>query len=185
MSMILFEDRVSTYPNRYTMTDENGNVHSVVLERADEPIKPGTPLNAETFNAIISDFNKEVNPPEMISAGRYFVEREGWVEEFYNGRAAVMKYDDYDDVGVAYIDLSDFGPVADYNIQATAWCDNAGDIATHLIKCVPITRTTGGKKYLDAVRLFFRVEYFDGSQYDPSNLVVFANIHAVIWKETE
>lgn len=50
--MIDFEDRISAYPNRYIMTDENGNTSYIVLERADEPIKPGTPLNAETFNAM-------------------------------------------------------------------------------------------------------------------------------------
>lgn len=47
-----FVDRKSTYPNRYTMTDENGNVSQVVLERADSPIVEGTPLNAETFNSL-------------------------------------------------------------------------------------------------------------------------------------
>lgn len=47
-----FVDRKSTYPNRYTMTDENGNVSQVFLERADEPVVEGTPLNAETFNAL-------------------------------------------------------------------------------------------------------------------------------------
>lgn len=47
-----FIDRVSAYPNRYIMTDESGKVQHVVLERADEPITPGTPLNAETFNTL-------------------------------------------------------------------------------------------------------------------------------------
>ena len=48
-----FIDRTSAYPNRYLMTDENGNASYVVLERADEPITPGTPLNAETFNSLL------------------------------------------------------------------------------------------------------------------------------------
>lgn len=47
-----FEDRVSTYPNRYILTTEDGSVSYVILERADEPVTPGTPLNAETFNAM-------------------------------------------------------------------------------------------------------------------------------------
>lgn len=51
-----FFDRVSAYPNRYIMTDESGKVQHVVLERADEPITPGTPLNAETFNAMLEMF---------------------------------------------------------------------------------------------------------------------------------
>lgn len=62
-----FSDRVSAYPNRYTMTDENGGVHYVWLERADDPITPGTPLNAETFN----DMQKEL---KLLSADQYGTE---------------------------------------------------------------------------------------------------------------
>lgn len=51
-----FIDRVSAYPGRYVMTDENGRASHVVLERADEPIVPGTPLNAETFNQMVASF---------------------------------------------------------------------------------------------------------------------------------
>lgn len=47
-----FEDRVSAYPNRYLMTTESGSASYVILERADEPVTPGTPLNADTFNAM-------------------------------------------------------------------------------------------------------------------------------------
>lgn len=47
-----FVDRVSAYPGRYLMTDANGNQSYVILERADEPTTPGTPLNAETFNEM-------------------------------------------------------------------------------------------------------------------------------------
>lgn len=52
-----FEDRVSAYPGRYRMTAEDGSVSYVVLERDDEPINPGTPLNAETFNAMLEKFS--------------------------------------------------------------------------------------------------------------------------------
>jgi hypothetical protein len=47
-----FVDRVSAYPNRYIITNENGDTHYAVIERADEPVTPGTPLNAETFNSL-------------------------------------------------------------------------------------------------------------------------------------
>lgn len=53
---MLFQDRISTLPNRYVMTDENGNISHVWLERADEPTIPGTPLNAETFNQMAKEF---------------------------------------------------------------------------------------------------------------------------------
>lgn len=57
-----FTDRVSAYPNRYIMTDGNGNTSNVYLERADEPTVPGTPLNAETFNEMILDIRKSMTP---------------------------------------------------------------------------------------------------------------------------
>lgn len=50
---MVFVDRESAYPNRYLMTAEDGSTSYVVLERADEPTKVGTPLNAETFNPIV------------------------------------------------------------------------------------------------------------------------------------
>lgn len=50
-----FVDRVSAYPNRYLMTSEDGSAHYVVLERADEPVTVGTPLNAETLNNLIPE----------------------------------------------------------------------------------------------------------------------------------
>lgn len=53
---MVFTDRVSAYPNRYILTDADGNASYVVLERADEPIAVGTPLNAETFNAMLAEF---------------------------------------------------------------------------------------------------------------------------------
>ena len=44
-----FEDRISAYPGRYKMTDENGNTSYVMLSRADDPVVEGTPLNASSF----------------------------------------------------------------------------------------------------------------------------------------
>lgn len=58
---IVFEDRVSSYPNRYKMTPESGASSYVILERADEPVKPGTPLNAETFNALAKDIANQAS----------------------------------------------------------------------------------------------------------------------------
>jgi hypothetical protein len=44
------------------MTDENGNVSYVTIERADEPVVEGTPLNAETFNALFLYTESENHP---------------------------------------------------------------------------------------------------------------------------
>ena len=50
-----FVDRRPKKPNRYKLTSENGGVDYVVIERADEPEENGTPLNAETMNAILDE----------------------------------------------------------------------------------------------------------------------------------
>lgn len=57
-----FRDRVSAYPNRYLITDENGITSYAYLERADEPTVVGTPLNAETFNDMVLDIRKAMTP---------------------------------------------------------------------------------------------------------------------------
>ena len=61
MSMV-FVDRESAYPNRYRVIPETGSPYYIVLERADEPVTPGTPLNAETFNAMRDDLAAEMAP---------------------------------------------------------------------------------------------------------------------------
>lgn len=62
---IKFEDRVSSYPNRYLVTPESGNPYYVTLSRADEPIREGTPLNAETFNSLVSETTEAVRYTEQ------------------------------------------------------------------------------------------------------------------------
>jgi hypothetical protein len=57
---IVFVDRQSTYPNRCLITPQNGNPYYAVVERADEPIVAGTPLNAETMNGLADDISAQV-----------------------------------------------------------------------------------------------------------------------------
>ena len=58
---IVFADREAAYPHKYKIIPENGgDAYYVVLERADEPLTPGTPLNAETFNKLIDDYESLV-----------------------------------------------------------------------------------------------------------------------------
>lgn len=52
---IVFVDRESAYPNRYLVTPDNGSAYYALLERADEPVTAGTPLNAETFNKLAAE----------------------------------------------------------------------------------------------------------------------------------
>lgn len=57
----VFKDRQSTYPNRYKVTTDSGESYYVTLERADEPTEAGTPLNAVTFNTMLSELNSHTH----------------------------------------------------------------------------------------------------------------------------
>lgn len=64
----VFTDRESTYPNRYLVTKDDGTTEYVVLERADEPVVAGTPLNAETFNAMSEALSEVVAAQGTVTA---------------------------------------------------------------------------------------------------------------------
>ena len=49
---MVFENRISKYPGRWTLVREDGSSEVVTLVRNDEPIKQGTPINAETLNEL-------------------------------------------------------------------------------------------------------------------------------------
>lgn len=73
---IVFTDRESTYPNRFLVTPESGDSYYLTLERADEPTVTGTPLNAETFNALIADLTAMAEDagiplPSPATAGQF------------------------------------------------------------------------------------------------------------------
>lgn len=47
-----FIDRKAKYPGRWTMKKSDGTSEVVTLVRNDEPIVEGTPMNANTLNAL-------------------------------------------------------------------------------------------------------------------------------------
>lgn len=49
---MVFENRISKYPGRWTLVREDGSSEIVTLVRNDEPIKDGTPINASTLNEL-------------------------------------------------------------------------------------------------------------------------------------
>ena len=49
-----FKDRVPQKPGRVKITPEEGTTFYATLERADEPIEVGTPLNAQNFNEMVA-----------------------------------------------------------------------------------------------------------------------------------
>lgn len=68
----VFVDRESAYPNKYLVTPENGSSYYVILERADEPVVVGTPLNAETFNNLIAALKAlHVPNPATAAVGQF------------------------------------------------------------------------------------------------------------------
>lgn len=64
----VFEDRKSNYPHRYKITPLSGESYYVYLERADEPTVVGTPLNADTFNTILNEFDMAGVLPKVSEA---------------------------------------------------------------------------------------------------------------------
>ena len=66
---LIFIDRVPQKPGRVKITPEEGTAFYALLERADEPIQVGTPLNAGTFNEMLAmiqsiDLNASVEGDE-------------------------------------------------------------------------------------------------------------------------
>ena len=49
-----FKNRIPQKPGRVKITPENGSAYYATIERADEPIEPGTPLNAGNFNEMVA-----------------------------------------------------------------------------------------------------------------------------------
>ena len=51
---LVFKDRVPQQPGRVKITPENGTAFFATLERADNPVEEGTPLNAGNFNEMVA-----------------------------------------------------------------------------------------------------------------------------------
>lgn len=49
-----FKDRVPQKPGRVKITPESGTPYYATMERADEPVEVGTPLNAKNFNEMVA-----------------------------------------------------------------------------------------------------------------------------------
>lgn len=69
----LFTDRQPVYPNRYKITDEDGNSYFVIMERADEPTVVGTPLNATMLNKLLPEEGGTITGSLTIE-GQLFLE---------------------------------------------------------------------------------------------------------------
>lgn len=66
---ITFTDRKSGKPGRYMVVPDVGSAYFVTLQRADNPVTEGTPLNAKTFNDLIADYESKIAQTVPVSRG--------------------------------------------------------------------------------------------------------------------
>lgn len=94
---MVFEDRISKYPGRWTMVREDGSSEVVTLVRNDEPIKKGTPINAETLNELSTVAGAINAKEEAVSAANSAAEERAKAEQAAKNAAkdvsAIVKAD--------------------------------------------------------------------------------------------
>lgn len=94
---MVFEDRISKYPGRWTLVREDGSSEIVTLVRNDDPIKDGTPINASTLNEL-STVAGAINAKEKaVSAANSAAEERAKAEQAAKNAAkdvsAIVKAD--------------------------------------------------------------------------------------------
>lgn len=96
--MIDVKDRVPTRAGRMKITHEDGTVEYIVLERADEPVQEGTPINKVLFDSIDADIkNKGTYHHEILTTQEYqHVSSDSWAEcvksEKFSFRASPSRF---------------------------------------------------------------------------------------------
>ena len=94
---MVFEDRISKYPGRWTLVREDGSSEVVTLIRNDEPIKDGTPINASTLNELSTVAGAINAKEEAVSAANSAAEERAKAEQAAKNAAkdvsAIVKAD--------------------------------------------------------------------------------------------
>lgn len=94
---MVFEDRISKYPGRWTLVREDGSSEIVTLVRNDEPIKDGTPINASTLNELSTVAGAINAKEEAVSAAQSAAEERAKAEQAAKNAAkdvsAIVKAD--------------------------------------------------------------------------------------------
>lgn len=94
---MVFKDRISKYPGRWTMVREDGSSEIVTLVRNDEPIKDGTPINASTLNELSTVAGAINAKEEAVSAANSAAEERAKAEQAAKNAAkdvsAIVKAD--------------------------------------------------------------------------------------------
>lgn len=90
---MVFEDRVSKYPGRWTMTKSDGTSEIVTLVRNDEPTKEGTPINAETLNTLSTVAGAINAKEEAVAAAKTAASERAKAEQAATNAANEVKAD--------------------------------------------------------------------------------------------
>ena len=94
---MVFENRISKYPGRWTLVREDGSSEIVTLVRNDEPIKNGTPINASTLNELSTVAGAINAKEEAVSAANSAAEERAKAEQAAKNAAkdvsAIVKAD--------------------------------------------------------------------------------------------
>lgn len=90
---MVFEDRVSKYPGRWTMVKSDGTSEIVTLVRNDEPIKEGTPINASTLNELSTVAGAINAKEEAVTAAQTATSERAKAEQVATNAANEVKAD--------------------------------------------------------------------------------------------
>lgn len=90
---MVFEDRVSKYPGRWTMTKSDGTSEIVTLVRNDEPVKEGTPINAATLNELSTVAGAINAKEEAVTAAQTATSEKAKAEQAATNAANEVKAD--------------------------------------------------------------------------------------------
>ena len=90
---MVFEDRISKYPGRWTLVREDGSSEVVTLVRNDEPIKNGTPINAATLNELSTVAGAINAKEEAVSAAQTATSERAKAEQAATKAANEVKAD--------------------------------------------------------------------------------------------
>jgi hypothetical protein len=90
---MVFEDRVSKYPGRWTMVKSDGTSEIVTLVRNDEPTKEGTPINAATLNELSTVAGAINAKDEAVAAAQTATSERAKAEQAATNAANEVKAD--------------------------------------------------------------------------------------------
>lgn len=90
---MVFEDRISKYPGRWTLVREDGSSEVVTLVRNDEPVKDGTPINASTLNELSTVAGAINAKEEAVTAAQIATSERAKAEQAATNAANEVKAD--------------------------------------------------------------------------------------------